>query len=233
MQYKIPQEVDVEDKIIGPFTLKGFGFIFAAVATTLTIMAMVGAIGLSLFPSIAIGAVFGSLFLIVGFVPYNGKPMYTFTGSLVGFVFKPRQRVWKKISDEPQKVQPKSETSTPARQEGVHAPGKASIESVEKQIEDLSLTIDTGGAYDSYVATPKVAPANEPTDVFSKHDPRIEHEIEKAREEVENKAPAPEPTISEIATVDPEKEFTYQRPDTSGYNIDEKLKKEGEIEGND
>lgn len=225
MQYKIPQEVDIEDKIIGPFTLKGFGFVFGAIATTFLVMAIFTTIGLSFLPSIFIGGLFGCLFLIAGFVPYNGKPMYTFSGSLVNFFFKPRKRVWKKINDEPKKAQPKPKTDSPVTKDEKVAPGKANIENVEKQIEELSLTIDTAGAYSTYSGAPKVAPDKGPVDLFSKHDPRIEHEIEKARQEVETKTPAPEPTISEIASVDPKKEFKYEQPDTTGYKIDEKIKK--------
>jgi len=51
-QYKIPQEINIEDKVIGPFTLKGFGFVFSGVAVTFIFMIVLTGIGFDLILSI-------------------------------------------------------------------------------------------------------------------------------------------------------------------------------------
>ncbi len=227
MQYKIPQEVDIEDKIVGPFTLKGFGFIFAAAVTAILCLVIFMRLGLSFIPSIIVGGFFGSLFIILGFLPFNGRPIYTFTLPLIQFFTKPRQRVWKKEIEKPKPVRkPDEEEKAKAQTPEARNPIKQPLTSVEKQIEEISLTVDTGGAYS---VNQMQEPRNQAGDIFEEgSSERIEQELEKAREEVESKNTKPEPTISKMASIDPEKKFDYEYPDTSKYTIDEKLKPKDE-----
>ncbi len=226
MQYKIPQEIDIEDKIIGPFTLKGFGFVFATIVTALTFLAILSSFGLNFILALIIGLFFGSFFLIIGFVPFNGKPMYTFGKPLLDFLMKPRQRVWKKVIVEPKQAPQKPEREEVKKEITLpQAPIKANVDTIEDKIENLALTVDTGGTYNTYGKMKKEV-KDEAPDIFSKNDPRVDMEIKKAEKQAEKENPAPEPTISEMATVDPQKKFDYKHPDTSGYKIDEVIKKE-------
>lgn len=230
MQYKIPQEVDVEDKIIGPFTLKGFGFVFAGIAVTTIFAILLKAAGISLFSALLIGGLFGSLPIILGFVPFNGRPMYTFTSPLINFFTRPRLRVWKKeieIQNPQTKNNLQKNNEDKSSQATITTAGgavrtKESIDSVEGRIEEISLVVDTGGSYGA-----RQINAVEPSDIFTKNKGRVEQELKVAKEKVAAKNNYQEPTISKVATIDPGKEFKYEKPDTSKYKIDETIKRGG------
>ncbi len=217
MQYKIPQEFNVEDKIIGPFTLKGFGFIFAA-----AVVALVCVVSLSkhigFIPSVLIGALLGSVFIIVGFIPFNGRPMYTFASPFINFLIKPRQRVWRREVETAKKPQTANKPAATTEAKPGNTPAKADVSSIAEKIEDIALTVDTGGAYAG-------SQAETAGDILEKGSPTVEQALQKAQAEASRKKQRPEPAISEMASVDPDKKFGYERPDTSKYKIDEELKK--------
>ena len=106
-QYKIPQEVNVEDKIIGPFTLKGFAFVMAFTVFAIIFIVILSTLWLSFFPALIIGALLSSPILIAGFIPFNGKPLYTYSESFISYFMKPRQRAWKREPDK--KISQKTE----------------------------------------------------------------------------------------------------------------------------
>lgn len=218
MQYKIPQEMNVEDKVIGPFTLRQFVFVFVAVMITVTVMILLMNLGMSMVPSLIIGSFFGSFSLLVCFVPYNGKPLYTFAIPFTSFFIKPRQRVWKKTDEKKKNPDIPKNNNIETENTNQVAPQKESLESAESKIEEISLMVDTGGAY----GMPKVA-KNEtsPKTALDKTNPSIEKDLQEARKKVEAQNPNTEPLISDVATVDPKKKFEYNSPDTSKYKIDE------------
>ncbi len=233
MQYKIPQEVNVEDKIIGPFTLKGFAFIMAFTLFTVIFIAVLSGLGFSFFAALIIGGLLGSPILIAGFVPFNGKPLYTYSESFVHYWIKPRQRTWKRD------VERKVQQSTPTNQnvqtgemtnatlsiEDTYIQPKEDIETAERKMEKIALIVDTGGTYDS--SSQKME--KEPKDIFnSSKGVRIENDLEKAKKEVESQESSKEPPLSELASVDPNKKFEYKQPDTSDYKMDKVLGREEE-----
>ncbi len=220
-QYKIPQEINVEDKIIGPFTLKGFGFVMAGVIVAVCFMLLFMQAGLSFMPSLIIGVLFGSFFWIIGFIPFNGKPLYTYAGSFINFVMKPRQRVWKRVEEKPKLK--KSDEQNPADTEMAgndYVMPKANIEDAENRIEDISLMVDTGGAYG---LRQNQSPVRQPEDIFTENNStELRDTLASAKDRVAAETPKAEPTISDMASVDPSKKFDYTKPDTSKYRIEDK-----------
>jgi hypothetical protein len=225
MQYKIPQEVNVEDKIVGPFTLKGFSFVMGFTLTAIVFAFIFSSVGLGLIPSTIVGCFFGSSFLIVGFVPFNGKPLYQSSEAFISYLFKPRKRVWNRVDDIVPKradtqVKPseRTETITPnVESVSEYTPTKEPLENMEGKIEKISLMVDTGGAYDQNKRT-----GGQPADMFSSGGKgTLDSSLEKARNQVESiNNQEKEPTISNIASVDPNKKFDYEKADTSGYKIE-------------
>lgn len=95
MRYQVPQFIDVEDKIIGPFTIKEFIYI-------------VGGAGLSFmaynflpfyFAIIVIGVV-APLSLALAFYKVNNKPFINFLESAFLFYTKTNLYIWKKENKE-------------------------------------------------------------------------------------------------------------------------------------
>lgn len=92
MQFAVPQFTDVEDKLIGPLTLKQFLFLLATGGIILFFYSL---LNLSVFfflfaiPVALIG-------LGVAFGKFNGRPLYGYLGAFVGFVSRPQARIFKR-----------------------------------------------------------------------------------------------------------------------------------------
>jgi hypothetical protein len=227
MQYKIPQEVDVEDKIIGPFTLKGFAFIIVFTIFTVIFMVIFSSLGLSFFSSLIIGGLLGSPILMAGFIPFHGKPLYTYTESFISYVLRPRQRTWKReVEKKPQKKYPEVQDIQTKKQAGgsfvsnenTYVQPKDDIKKAEGKIEEIALMVDTGGAY----GQKNQAPQKDPKDIFSEPTGNMEKNLAQAKKEVENKGEKIEPTVADMASVEPNKNFKYDQPDTSKFKIEDK-----------
>lgn len=80
MQFSVPQFTDVEDRIIGPLTLKQFGIVFSA---GIIIFAAYSATK-SIIVLVFFGLLFGIPALALAFGKLNGRPMY----HMISFFFK-------------------------------------------------------------------------------------------------------------------------------------------------
>lgn len=90
MQFQVPQFIETEDKIIGPLTLKQFGYI-AGAATVMVLLYFV----LSLFLWILIAAVFGAAAAALAFGKINGRPLIVYLTAFIGSVWSPKVYVFK------------------------------------------------------------------------------------------------------------------------------------------
>ena len=92
MQFPVPQFTDVEDKIIGPLTIKQFGIVFAA--------GIVVFLGFSATKSILVLVFFTLLYglpaLGLAFMPFNGRPIYNSIPKLFGFLTSPKLLIFHK-----------------------------------------------------------------------------------------------------------------------------------------
>ena len=89
-QYKVPQDVEADDKLLGPFSFRQFVYLLIAAG----LIAL--AVGLfQLFPLLAIiplpfVLLFGALALPIK----KDQPMETYLAALVSYYLKPRKRFW-------------------------------------------------------------------------------------------------------------------------------------------
>ena len=89
-QYKVPQDVEAEDKLIGPFSFRQFVYLLIAAGC---IALMVGLF--QLFPLLAIIPLFPALLFLVLALPLKkDQPMETYLAALVSYYLKPRTRRW-------------------------------------------------------------------------------------------------------------------------------------------
>ena len=108
MQFAVPQFTDVEDKLIGPLTLKQFLMLLATGGLLLFFWSI---LGLSVFfflfalPVLILG-------LALAFGRFNGRPLFAYLGSFVAFFSRPQVRIFKR--EEPLVVM-KMEQSKPAQ----------------------------------------------------------------------------------------------------------------------
>ena len=89
-QYKVPQDVEADDKLIGPFSFRQFVYLLIAAGC------IAAAVGLfQIFPLLAIVPVLPALFFIVLALPLKkDQPMETYLAALVSYYLKPRNRMW-------------------------------------------------------------------------------------------------------------------------------------------
>lgn len=92
MQYSVPQFTDVEDKIIGPLTLKQFlillvgGFLVFGLYKIMPNFALFLLVGLPV----------GGLAAILAFGKFNNRPIDSVFGSFIAYMFDSRAFVFKK-----------------------------------------------------------------------------------------------------------------------------------------
>ena len=89
-QYKVPQDVEADDKLLGPFTFRQFVYL----------MIMGGCIGLAfalfqVFPFLALlPAPFIIFFAALALPLKRDQPMETYLAAVVNFHLKPNKRLW-------------------------------------------------------------------------------------------------------------------------------------------
>lgn len=88
--YKVPQDVEAEDKLLGPFTFRQFIYlIVVAVAGFMAWLLGQIFIGLALIP-LPVIVVFGILALPLR----KDQPMETYVAAVIRFYLKPKRRLW-------------------------------------------------------------------------------------------------------------------------------------------
>ena len=89
-QYKVPQDVEADDKLIGPFSFRQFVYLLIAGGCIAV------AVGLfQLFPLLCIIPILPALFFVILALPLKkDQPMETYLAALVSYYLKPHKRIW-------------------------------------------------------------------------------------------------------------------------------------------
>lgn len=88
--YKVPQDIEADDKLLGPFTFRQFVYLMVILGL---VLAMVGLF--QIFPLLAIIPVPFILFFGILALPIKKEqPMETYLAALVSFYTKPKKRYW-------------------------------------------------------------------------------------------------------------------------------------------
>lgn len=96
MHYSVPQFIEVEDKIIGPLTMRQFLWLLAGGGIVFILYFMLK-FGIWLFLSILTGIVFVALAF---FKVYN-MPLVSFLGSFIRFSLMPQIFLWRRKQEGP------------------------------------------------------------------------------------------------------------------------------------
>lgn len=133
--YKVPQDVEADDKLIGPFSFRQFIY--------LIVVAMAGAIawglaqifvGLAIIP-LPVIIFFGALALPLR----KDQPMEIYMAAMVSFFLKPRQRTW-----DPEGVESLIEISAPKTVEVKRTKDLSQTEASQR-LSYLANIVDSGG----------------------------------------------------------------------------------------
>ncbi len=91
MQFKVPQFLEIEDKIFGPFTFKEFVYLVGGAGLCYTLYKLLG-LWLGAIPILAIAG----LSIALTFYHPNGKPFINMIEAGVKFSFQNKLYIWKK-----------------------------------------------------------------------------------------------------------------------------------------
>lgn len=91
MRYQVPQFIDVEDKVIGPLTVKQFTYLSGGAG-----MMFITYKYLPIYLSIPLLAIIGPLSLALAFYKINKKPFIDFLESAFVYYTKQNLYIWKK-----------------------------------------------------------------------------------------------------------------------------------------
>ena len=88
--YKVPQDVEADDKLLGPFSFRQFLYLMAAFGLGMLAFAL-----FQIFPLLAAIPIPFALFFIILALPIKkDQPMETYLAALLSFYFKPNRRFW-------------------------------------------------------------------------------------------------------------------------------------------
>jgi len=138
-QFAVPQFIDAEDKIMGPVTVRQFLILIVAALGAFIIWKLA-----TFWLAIVLAVLWFILAVVVAFVKINGQNFHVFLLSFVRTLVKPNLRVWKKDYTKEEltalmQMAPKVVVKEAAVQKERVARGRLS---------ELSLTVNSGGAFD-------------------------------------------------------------------------------------
>ena len=182
-QYKVPQDVEADDKLLGPFSFRQF--VYLMIVGGLVALA----VGLfQLFPVLAIIPVPFALFFLALALPLKkDQPMETYLAAIVSYYLKPRTRVWT-----PGQRESTILITAPKIMEEVRTRNLSSEEATHR-LSFLADIVDTEGyaikgAGNNSMREDLIAEANATTDMFesyeSKNLERAIYESQTAQQQV-------------------------------------------------
>lgn len=143
--YKVPQDVEADDKLIGPFSFRQFIYlIIVAIAIAIAWGLSRLFVGLAIIP-LPIIIFFGALALPLR----KDQPMEIYLAAVVSFYVKPRRRLWQADG-----IQSLIEITAPKVVE-IQRTKNLSQSEAERRLSYLADIVDTGGWAIRGVATPQ------------------------------------------------------------------------------
>lgn len=146
MLFSVPQYIDIEDKIAGPLTARQLGWMFGLGAILFVIWSMFPQ---TVFIAIAIPMIL--LFIALAFYRPQGISLLSFLSFGVGFLFRPKLYMWKRLSKHEQ-----SRTASRKDKHSVGASKKRSPMSIDDMVA-LARTLDSEGMHQSDRAAELIA----------------------------------------------------------------------------
>lgn len=133
--YKVPQDVEADDKLIGPFSFRQFIYLIIVIISIALAWGLAQLfIGLALVP-LPIILLFGALALPLR----KDQPMEIYLAAVISFYLKPRKRLW-----QPDGIQSLVEITAPKVIEVRRAKDLSQTEA-EQRLSYLANIVDTGG----------------------------------------------------------------------------------------
>ena len=133
--YKVPQDVEADDKLLGPFSFKQFIFLIIAVGMVALAWGL-----FSVLPPLAIIPVPIALFFGALALPLRkDQPIEVYLAAVISFILKPKQRLWRADG-----IERMVEVIAPRIEEKQYSKGYDQAE-VNRRLSYLATLVDTHG----------------------------------------------------------------------------------------
>lgn len=160
-QYKVPQDVEADDKLIGPFSFRQFIYLLICAGLIALCIPL-----FQLFPLLIVIPMPFILFLLALSLPLKkDQPMETYLSAVISFYMKPHNRIW-----EPGEPESTIIITAPKKTDEVHLKGLSQEEATHRlsfladivDTEGYAIKGNTGGG----VREDIIAEANATQDIF-------------------------------------------------------------------
>lgn len=132
MQFKVPQNIDMEDKIIGPLTLTQFFYLLFGGLVIYILFSKLALTGFAFFFWI-LALPIGLLSFAMAFVKVQDRPFPSFIVALIKYATQPRSRTW-------QHYEPPQETVTKAKTKAEPSAPRKTLDTL--QVGELAQVLD-------------------------------------------------------------------------------------------
>ena len=133
--YKVPQDVEAEDKLLGPFSFKQFIFLLIAVGSIAVAYGLSRILTpLAIIP-LPVIIFFGTLALPLR----KDQPMEVYLAAIISFILKPKNRLWR-----PDGIEAMIEVIAPKAEDQQYGKGY-SEEEVQRRLSYLANLVDSRG----------------------------------------------------------------------------------------
>ena len=145
MQFKVPQFIDIEDKIFGPLTWKQFAYTLGGAGIVYLIFKVIPSTIVAGIVSIPIGG----FFLALAFVKYNNKNFIDILQDGLSFILGNRVYTWQKSDEQSRDELISSVGSINTSIENVAAEIKLGKSNIDAKILNLENTGNAAGTPDT------------------------------------------------------------------------------------
>lgn len=131
MRFEVPQFIEIEDKIFGPFTWRQFVYLCGGVGFGAVILFTT-----NIFFFIILGLPVAAFSFLLAFYPVNNRPFSVFVESMVNFYRSKRIYYWRKHRENVYQEEADQVVSAPpVANVAVPTKGKGNIHSLSRQLE--------------------------------------------------------------------------------------------------
>jgi hypothetical protein len=132
MRYQVPQFIEVEDKIFGPFTFKQFAYMGGSAG-----IAFIAYRFLPLYLAVFIIVPILALGLALAFYKMNGRPFIDVVESAFNYFFSSKLYIWKKEPKRPEEIEKQQVEDLSSQATGVYVPKLS-----DSKLKDLTWSLD-------------------------------------------------------------------------------------------
>lgn len=137
LQFTVPQFIDVEDKILGPVSVRQFGIIMIGAIFTVASYFI-----FTFLVFIPVAIIILGIAALFAFYRINGQYFHFFILNLIRTFRRPSMKIWNRRIDDEEVIR-----EARHQRENLPPPAATKYAPSNSRLRELSLIVDTGGAY--------------------------------------------------------------------------------------